>query len=122
MATTENNKAIGDHKINNTLPQDVIAQNNDPDLDSAQQHHHGHLHHDGPAKEGGEDERAYSNGSPIDKSQIPDQITHDHDVHKSEGTHQNDVEVDDSHSQKPPGFYTRHRIFFHLFIWLFFTG
>lgn len=122
MATAEYNKAIGDHKINNTFTQDLIAQNNDPVLDSAHQHHHGHLHHDGPVEEVDEDERAYANGSAIDKSPIPDQITHDHDVHKSEGTHQNDIEVGDPQSQKPPGFYPKYRIFFHLFIWLFFTG
>lgn len=122
MATTEHNNAVGEHKPNNTLPQDRVAQNNDPVLDPAHQHHHGHLHHDVPVEKGNEDEMVYSNGSAIDESTIPDQITHDHDIHKSEGTHQNDIEVGDPQSQKPPGLYTRYRIFFHLFIWLFFTG
>lgn len=121
MATIEYNNAIGDHNFNNNLPQDRIAQNNDPVLDPAHQHHHGH-HHDVLARKGNEDEMAYPNGDAIDKSTIPDQITHNHDVHESEGTHQNDVEFGDPQSQKPPGLYARYRIFFHLFIWLFFTG
>lgn len=119
MATTEYNNAIGDHKLNNTLPQDRIAQNNDPILDPA---HHDHLHHDVPVKKGNDDEMAYSNRSAIDKSTIPDQTTHDHDVHKSEGTHQHDIEVVDPRPPKSLGLYTRYRIIFHLLIWLFFTG
>ena len=122
MATTEYNNAIGDHKHNNTLPQDRIAQNNDSILGPAHQHHHNHLHHDVPVEKGNDDEMAYSNGSAIDKSTIPDQTTHDHDVHKSEGIHQHDTEVGDPRPQKSLGLYTRYRIFFHLLIWLFFTG
>ena len=122
MATTEYSNVTGDHKLNSASPQDHIAQNNDPVLDPAHQYHHGHLHHDIPVEKDSEDEVVYSNGSTINKSTIPDQTTYDHNVHKSESIHQTDIEFGDLQSQKPPGLYTRYRVFFHLFIWFFFTG
>lgn len=123
MATTEYSNVTGSHKLNNSAsPQDHIARDNDPVLDPAHQHHHGHLHHDVPVEKDNEDEVVYSIGSAIDKSTIPDQTTHDYDVPKSDGNHRTNIEFGDPQSQKPLGSYARYRIFFHLFIWFFFTG
>lgn len=122
MAATGYSNAKGDPKLNSALPHDHIAHNNDPALDPAHQHHHGHLHHDVPVEKVNEDEVVYSDGSAIDKSTIPDQTTHDYNVHKPEGIHQTDIEFCDPQSQKPLGLYARYRLLFHLFIWVFFTG
>lgn len=122
MATTEHSNVPADHKLNSASPHDHIAQINDPVLDPAHQHHHGYLHHDIHVEKDGGGEVVYSNGSTIDKSTIPDQTTYDHAVHKSESIHQTHIEFGDSQSQKSPGLYTRYRVFFHLFIWFFFTG
>ena len=123
MATTEYGNFTGDPSLNSALPQDHIAQYNDPVLDPTHQHHHGHRYHDEHVGKDKEDEVVYSIGSPIDKSTIPDQTAHDHNGHKSEDIHQTDIEeVGDPQSQKPLGLYTRYRVFFHLLIWLFFTG
>lgn len=103
---------------------------------NASTHHHGHLHHDPSAEKGREDELLYSEDT---TSTIPYQNPQNHDLHRRHQSNNDpgSVEVIDAEkgaissppveeegpqSQKFSGFYARYRIFFHLFLWLFFTG
>lgn len=102
----------------------------------ASAHHHGHLHHDPSAEKGREDELLYSKDT---TSTIPYQNPQNHDLHRRHQSNNDPgsvevidaekgamisppVEEEDSQSHKFSGFYARYRIFFHLFLWLFFTG
>jgi concentrative nucleoside transporter, CNT family len=107
-------------------------------LDVSHQHHHAHLHHDANAERGRDDEVAYAAGTSFQKSDIPDQSPQDIDYHrrrhseKAAETGVGDAEKGtvtpvSTNDEDPPkrgfsAFYARYRIFFHLAIWLVFTG
>lgn len=116
-----------------------VAINNDPALDISHEHRHAHLHHDAFAEKGRHDDPMYTTGTTFEHSMIPDQSPMDHNLHRrhhlaEKGT----VEVIDTEraaTQSPPltaeddprshsfsNFYARYRIFFHLALWLLFTG
>lgn len=127
---------IRDH---NASPQQQVTPSHDPALNVAHEHHHGHLHHDAYSEEGQDDEIVYSKGTTLEKSGIPDQDPQDQVLHRrhhlddKKGSNRiSDVENANISSalteEKDPRshafsvFYAKYRIFFHLFIWLFFTG
>ncbi|KAI9682247.1 MAG: hypothetical protein M1817_000301 [Caeruleum heppii] len=112
----------------------------DAALDPSHEHHHGHLHHDANAEQGRIDDVAYSKGTTLDKSTIPNESPHDHDLHRrrpadkaaldlndaEKGTYSPNASAEpderDPRDHKWSNFYARYRIFFHLLIWLVFTG
>ena len=117
--------------------QEALSHNSAADL--AHQHNHGHVHHDADAEQGRDDELAYFKESTVEKSIPPHQDPQHHDLHRRHHPdgHQNSVDVldaekgaidsilseeEDRQSHKVSGFYTKYRVFFHLLIWLFFTG
>ncbi|KAK6431753.1 hypothetical protein LTR95_012083 [Oleoguttula sp. CCFEE 5521] len=121
----------------------------DPALSASHQHTHGHLHHDTHGAHTGNDVPVYSKGTTDEPSVIPNPDHQDHlhrrhlassDI-KSESSdpkvhNVHDVEKGgispvstlaeeeerDPQSHKFSNFYAKYRIFFHVFIWLFFTG
>ena len=120
----------------NTSPQHRVVTNLDPALETAHEHHHRHLHHDAFAEKGREDEVIYSKGTTFERSTIPAESPQDHELHRRHHPEKGTVDVGDaekglslvqSEEEDPQThtfsrFYARYRIFFHLFIWLLFTG
>jgi len=132
----------------NASAQRQIARNVDPALDRSHEHGHRHLHHDEYAEKGRHDDVVYTTGTTAEKSDIPDQDPNDHALHRrnhperrvleKDGAiaydHKYDAEnggmgpVDSSPQEKDPQghkvarFYARYRIFFHLFLFMLFTG
>lgn len=122
---------------NPSSQQDVI-KNDDPVLQKSHEHHHEHLHHDAHAEKGRKDEVIYSYGTTFEGRSIPHQDPQDHDLHRrrdadmaKEPATAFDREqgaLSPSRSEEDPqthtfsNLYKRYRIFFHLFVWLFFTG
>ncbi|KAF2839224.1 hypothetical protein M501DRAFT_992196 [Patellaria atrata CBS 101060] len=136
-------------RSHNASPQRDVFRNSDPALDISHEHQHTHLHHDSSAPRGRTDEPAYTTGTTAEKSIIPDQDPNDHALHrrlhsdKKDGAAQekemmgdaydaekgsisptrNNMEPEeDPKTHTVSNFYRKWRIFFHLFIWLFFTG
>jgi len=122
-----------------TSSQHHIVKNDDPALDISHEHIHGHMHHDKHAEQGREDEVVYSKGTTFERSTIPQQDPHDHDLARrrqadpsngssgvidAEKAAMSPERLDeaDPRSHTLSSFYLKHRMFFHLFIWLFFTG
>lgn len=71
-----------DSTTHNASAQKHVALNNDPALDIAQEHKHGHLHHDAHATADRDDELTYSKGTTFERSTIPDQDPMDHNLHR----------------------------------------
>lgn len=112
-----------------------VVPNSDPALEASREHHHQHLHHDAFAEKGREDEVIYSKGTTFERSAIPNESRRSHELrtrHPGKG----EVEVGDAEKGLSPvrseeedpqthtlsTFYGKYRIFFHLFVWLLFTG
>ena len=123
----------------NTSAQHGVAANHDAALDRRHEHHHQHLHHDVNAERGREDEVVYSKGTTFEKGTIPHQDPQDHELNRrrhADTAASAQIDVQDAEkldlapidSEEDPqthtfsNFYRKYRIFFHLFIWLFFTG
>ena len=133
----------------NASAQHDVVPSTDPALEKSHEHHHGHLHHDARAEKGREDEVVYSKGTTFERSVIPHQDPQDHDLHRrhhpdlAEGLNKGHINEksaqteivdaekgnlspirseEDPQSHKFARFYATYRIFFHLFIWLVFTG
>ena len=123
----------------NTSTQHHVAPNHDPAPDLVHEHHHGHLQHDESGETGREIESVYSKDTALEKSSIPYHAHHDRDLpqrHPSDkgpgsieaidvekiATHSPPSEEESPQPGKLLAFYTRYRIYFHLFLWLFFTG
>ena len=136
MSTPEHlddTKAPDNH---NASAQHSVAENGDPALDTSHEPPHRHLHHaDHPELV----ELAYSEGTTIEKSTIPHQDNQYHDLARrrhvdlskpSAGVEDkekgdlslNELEEDDPRTHTLSNFYRKYRIFFHLFVWLFFSG
>lgn len=123
-------------QTHNTSSQYHVRPNPDPALDLSHEHRHQHLHHDAFAEKGREDEVVYSKGTTFEKSTIPDESPLDHELHRRYHPGKGEVEVGDTEKGISPvryqeedlqthsfsNFYAKYRIFFHLFIWLLFTG
>ena len=122
----------------NTSSQRHVVVNDDPVLRKDREHHHGHLHHSANTEKGREDDLAYSKGTTFEESTIPHQDPQDHNLHRrhhADNTKEPTGIVDPEHgrlssisSEEDPqshglsSFYSKYRMFFHLFIWLLFTG
>ncbi|KAL8769188.1 MAG: hypothetical protein Q9209_004822 [Squamulea sp. 1 TL-2023] len=124
----------------NPSAQHNVEKNNDPALDTANEHTHGHLHHTAQANQGREDTK-YSKGTTYEHSNIPSQDPHDQTVHRRHlpdgpgpklpaaiaDTEKGNFSPDNRSDEDPQthtlsSFYAKYRIYFHLFIWLLFTG
>ena len=125
-------------QVHNASPQDHVIENDDPALNEAHEHSHSHMHHDKRAEQGRKDEVVYSEGTTFERSTIPRQDPRDHDPARrryadpSKGNtgildeekiiNPETLDETDPRTHTLSNFYLRYRIFFHLFIWLFFTG
>lgn len=121
----------------NASAQQLVQIKNDPALDTANQHIHGHLHHTANAEKG-RDETQYSKGTTYEVNNIPSQHPLDQAVHRGnrpddstipaatpdaeKGDFSRDSSQEDPRTHTLSNFYLRYRVFFHAFIWLFFTG
>ena len=128
-------KAAHEH---NMSAQKHVMPNNDPALDMSHEHHHGHLHHSTHVEQGREDDVVYSKDTTLEKSAIPHQDPQDHDLHRRHLVSETKMATEDVDAEKGAlspirseedpqthtlsTVYTKHRVFFHLFIWLLFTG
>ncbi len=128
-------KAPHEHDV--SVQQNVVP-NNDPALDISHEHNHGHLHHSALVEQGREVGVVYSKGTTFEKSTIPHQDPQDHDLHRrrlanetkmvaeamdaEKGTLSPVRSEEDPQTHTLSTFYAKYRIFFHLFIWLLFTG
>ncbi|KAL8683396.1 MAG: hypothetical protein Q9186_000658 [Xanthomendoza sp. 1 TL-2023] len=134
--------AATEHPIpqHNASEQHGVAQNNDPALNTAHEHTHRHLHHSTAANQGRE-QTEYSKGTTHEDSAIPSQDPHHHNVHprpipngpSSKGSaavadaEKGNFSPDNRSDEDPrthtlSSFYQKYRVYFHLFLWLFFTG
>jgi concentrative nucleoside transporter, CNT family len=140
------------NRTHNSSPMPGVVPNPDPALDIAKEHQHPHLHHGAHAEKGHteHDHMAYTTGTTKEPHIIPDASPLDdqlhrrhhperhagHDIEKSGGLAYDEekgsmskprssddpvVEVD-SQRHLVSKFYATYRMFFHLFIGLFFTG
>lgn len=138
MATLQNHD-VAANVAHSASAQHQEALNHSPPADSAHQHNHGHLHHDAHAEQGRDEEVTYFQDTTVEKGIIPHQDPQSNDLHRRlhSNNHQSSAEIldtekgamssipleeEDPQSHKAAGFYTKYRIFFHVFIWLFFTG
>lgn len=131
---------FGEHGHNPSLQKDV-QENPDLALRYSHEHQHQHLHHGRNSLSGRHDDILYAKG--VDASHIPPQdYSHHHTVpensvdSKDQRFSVTDAEKGDLSPSKVStnegeragrkyrfsGFYSKYKIFFHLFIWLFFTG
>lgn len=124
-------------RSHNASSQDHVQMNNDPALDVANEHAHGHLHH-APYAEQGRVETEYSKGTTYENSNIPSQDSHDQNLHRRHGPNDPEASAQFADAEKgipspdrsdeDPRFhrisngYLQYRVFFHLLIWLLFTG
>ena len=134
-STTPDYIHVENHKH---IPQQNMVQNDDPTFRISNEHHHGHVHHDADAEKGREDEVIYSYGTTFEGRTIPHQNPQDHDLHRrlhvdmakepaaavdpEQGAISPSRSEEDPQSHSFSNFYKRYRIFFHLFVWIVFTG
>ena len=113
-------------------------RNHDLALDKKHDHHHAHLHHSLNAEKGLGDQVAYSKDTAFERSTIPHQTPHDHELYRrAQGDNFKEPSeiIDPETGRLSPGyaeedpqshglssFYSRYRTFFHLLVWLVFTG
>ena len=134
MLNTPDHIVVGAH---NSSQQKVI-QNNEPALQDPHEHHHDHVRHDADAEKDREDEVVGSYGTTFEGRRTPQHDSQGHDLHRRRHTDMAkelalavDLEQDaispnraeeDPQIHVFPSLYQRYRIFFHLFIWIIFTG
>lgn len=127
-----------DNPQHNKSSQQHVILNDDPALEKSHEHHHGHLHHNAKVENGREEEMVYSRGTTFEPSTAPHQDPQDHALHRrieaditkgpidavdpEKGDLSPIRSEDDPQTHTFSNFYRKYRIFFHLFIWLFFTG
>lgn len=121
----------------NVSAQDQVQRNEDPALDAANEHVHGHLHHSAYAEQG-RDVTEFSKGTTYEESNIPSQDPHHQPVHRrhlpngstvpaaipdaEKGSFGRGGSEEDPRTHTLSSFYLKYRVFFHIFIWLLFTG
>ena len=129
-----------DQHKHNASPQHHVLINNDPALDTAHEHRHTHLHHSAHAEEGRRDNVMYSKRTTDERPIIPHQDHQDHNIERRKKAVVSDAspqitegatdtekatyssEESDPQSHRLSNFYRKYRLFFHLIIWLVFTG
>ncbi|EMF12773.1 H+/nucleoside cotransporter [Sphaerulina musiva SO2202] len=113
----------------------------DPALDPAHQHTHGHLHHGHNAHQQGDDVPVYTTGTTNERSTIPDPSPQEHGIShgpaygsEKKGDYSVDIEqgnvitpaksmeASEESPSKKRSFYRRYRLFIHFAIWLLATG
>jgi concentrative nucleoside transporter, CNT family len=119
-----------------------LQHNPDPALLPSHQHHHQHLHHDAFAERGRQDDLVYEDNdadtpAKLKPSAVPSKSPEDYSEKEAPPALDYDAEkasADDTsgengnnapgsrESSKLKRFYRQYRIFFHLVVWLFFTG
>ena len=135
MSTTADYMDVGDHSL--SPPQNVI-QNDILAIQSPHEHYPDHVHHDEHTEKGRKDEIAVPDGTTFEKSSIMPQDLPHHDLHRRQhavmvkepvaAINPEQGTVCPSHSSEDPQthsvsmYYTRYRIFFHLFLGVLFTG
>ena len=120
--------ADGNHNL--PLPGSVKS-NHDSASKKSLEHQHAHLHHSTNAKREGEDEVVYSQDKGLETTKIPMQNAaglanvsegRSNLVEPEKGSLDQFSSEDDPQSHTLSSFYSRYRLFFHLFIWLVFTA
>lgn len=128
--TLENHNASAQHHV---------VENDDPAFDKSNEHPLRHLHHTEHAGQGSIHDPVYSEGTTSEKSTIPHQESQHHELARRRSVDPSNVgagmrdtekgdlspgglEEEDPQTHTFSSFYRRYRIFFHLFVWLFFTG
>jgi hypothetical protein len=120
----------------NTSTQHDVELNSDLALHLSREHHHQHIHHSAHAQKGRTDEPFYSKGTTSEISAIPDAGPQDHELHRrhhpekngfahgdaEQGGNINPIQEEDPQTHAFSGFYVYWRTFFHIFIFLLFTG
>ncbi len=128
----------------NPSRQKSVEENPDMALHYSHEHQHNHLHHGRASLSGRNDDILYSKG--VDKAHVPDQDFSHHHKHPSRAvdakdqaysesdpekgdlsptkisTNETGITGEDGRKHRFSRFYRKYKIFFHLFIWLFFTG
>lgn len=115
-----------------------VELNSDLALHLSREHHHQHIHHSAHAREGRTDEVVYSKGTTSEKSTVPDASPQDHELHRrhhpekngfahgdaEQGENISPIQEEENNPQTHlfSRFYVYSRIFFHIFIFLLFTG
>ena len=127
----------------NPSMQKEVHENPDLTLHYSHEHQHNHLHHGRASLSGRHDDILYAKGTTFDKPDIPDQDYSHHLKHPSHAIDTKDQAYGDTDAEKGgmsptkvstnetgedgrkhkfSHFYRKYKIFFHLFIWLLFTG
>jgi hypothetical protein len=122
----------------NTSPQHDGELNSDLALHLSREHHHQHIHHSAHAQEGRTDEAVYPKGTTSEILTVSDADPQDHDFHRRHHPEKNgfargdaegggDIspiqeEENNRQTHSFSRFYVYSRIFFHIFIFLLFTG
>jgi concentrative nucleoside transporter, CNT family len=122
----------------NTSTQHDVELNSDLALHLSREHHHQHIHHTAHAQEGRTDEVAYYKGTTSEISTVLGTDPRDHNLHRrhhpekngfadgdaEQGENISPIQEEENNPQTHPfsRFYTSLRIFFHIFIFLLFTG
>ena len=128
----------------NASTQDHVKPNPDLALHYSREHEHRHLHHGhlAAAHLDQHHDLEFSKGTTFERSNVPDASPEDaHMHHRIQPQTEKTIETDNIDAEKGNGlaqfstndeeypkkhrfstFYTKYRIFFHLFIWLVFTG
>ncbi|KAL8832778.1 MAG: hypothetical protein Q9191_000050 [Dirinaria sp. TL-2023a] len=136
MSISQDTEPSEDH---NASAQHHVVEKDSAALEKSHEHLHRYLHHAGHAEQGSKNEPVYSDGNTFEKGTIQHQEPQDPEVarrrhvgtSKAGGgvrdTEKGDIgtlglEEEDPQPKTLSNFYRRYRIFFHLFVWLFFTG
>ena len=126
----------------NPSRQQNVEENPDMALHYSHEHQHNHMHHGRASLSGRHDDILYSKD--VDNAHVPDQDFSHHHKHpqvdtkdhlSSESdpekggmsptkinTNETGITGEDGRKHRFSRFYRKYKIFFHLFIWLFFTG
>ncbi|KAL8795870.1 MAG: hypothetical protein Q9195_001750 [Heterodermia aff. obscurata] len=127
-----------DHQSYNGSAQRHLVADGAPALDTSYHHTHNHSHHE-RAEQGHDREFVYPEDGTFDKGTIPPQDPHDPDPARRRHADPAKVAAGLADSEKGPviaehfdeenhrthslsSYYSRYRIFVHIFIWLVFTG
>ncbi|KAL8813334.1 MAG: hypothetical protein Q9223_000171 [Gallowayella weberi] len=141
MAISEYTAAT-EHTIHQSIAseQHYLDQKSDPALDTAHERTQSHPHH-GPSAEQGWNQTEHSKETTYQNSAIPSQDSQNENVHRrqipngpsSKGvaavadTEKGNSSLDNRSDEDPrpktlSSFYQKYRVYFHLFLWLFFTS
>lgn len=138
MSTTSTTPNYVDVRNHNPSPQQDMIHDDVPYLQDSNERRHDHVHHNADLEKGQEDKIIHSYGTNFEGRTIAPQESQDHELHKrrhadmakeptaavgpEQGTMSLSHFEENSQSHIFSNFYKRYRIFFHLFLWIVFTG